>query len=481
MMRCIARDHCYSPEMLRFLGVLTAIVLAGCASGGGETTPGADSSVIPGADGGPGDGGTDGVVPGCDPTADTCPPSQYCSAVTKSCLEGCRLDTGCPSAKPHCDVLSHQCVGCLTTDQCPTGQACSDHVCVPGCSTTRPCDAGGTCCAGACVDVKSNAENCSACAAKCVAKNGIPVCTGGTCSIGDCGTAFADCNKKYDDGCEVVLDNDPKNCGKCGVVCGSANGSASCAAGACKIACAPDFGNCNGKLDDGCEVDLRTDPKNCGKCGAAPVEVCNGVDDDCDGKPDEAFACVRGSATRACTASCGSAGTQACSDTCTLSSCNPPAETCNATDDDCNGLCDDLDGCRKGIHRSYSATTGEHFYTDSSVEAACCGFALEFTNYYYLYTSTAPGLTPFYRCYGGSPGTHLYTTDASCEGVASMEGSMGFIATTPRCGSTPLYKLYRAVNNDHFYTTSDGERASASAGGYVDQGIIGYVWTGPRG
>ena len=458
-----------------------ALAIGGCASGGGDTpTSAGDSSVASDTDAAKSDAGFDSAIPGCDPATDTCPPSQYCSAVTRTCLDGCRLDIGCPSAKPHCDVLSHTCAGCLTTDQCPAGQACSDHLCVAGCSATRPCDAGSTCCGGACVDVKTNSENCGGCGTKCAVKNGTAACSAGACTIGDCGTAFADCDKKYDDGCEVVLANDPKNCGKCGAVCASTNGTASCGGGACAIACAAGFGNCNGKPDDGCEVDLRRDPKNCGTCGASPTETCNGLDDDCDGKPDQTFACVRGTPAKSCATTCGTTGTQSCSDTCALSGCVPPGETCNASDDDCNGACDDLDGCRKGINRSYSPATGEHFYTDSSVEAACCGFTVEYANYYYLYASSAPGLVPFYRCWGGSPGTHLYTTDPGCDGLATMEGAMGFIATAPTCGATPLYKMYRAANNDHFYTTSDAERSSA-LGSYVDQGIVGYVWTGPRG
>jgi hypothetical protein len=405
------------------------VLVLGCASGGGDSAPTGpvDSSIGPGTDGAAGDGDAklDAIFSGCDPATDTCPPSQYCSAVTRTCLEGCRLDAGCPSAKPHCDVLSHTCAACLTTDQCPSGQACSDHACVPACSATRPCDAGGTCCSGACVDVKANAENCGACGTKCAAKNGTAACSAGTCAIGACADGFADCDKKYDDGCEVVLASDPNDCGKCGAVCGSIHGTASCTSGACGISCAPSFGDCNGRADDGCEVDLRTDPKNCGKCGVAP------------------------------------------------------SETCNVADDDCNGACDDLDGCRKGINRSYDGSTGEHFYTDSASEAVCCGFTLEYANFYYLYVSSAPGLVPFYRCYGGSPGRHFYTTDAGCEGIATVEAPMGFIATSAVCGATPLYRMYRAINNDHFYTTSDAERAAAS--GYVDQGIAGYVWTGPRG
>ena len=122
------------------LGVLAlaATTLAACANGGGDPASGIEDSSTPGKDSGASDAKLDALFPGCDPAVDTCAPSQYCSAVTKSCLDGCHLDTGCPATKPHCEVLTHQCVACLKNEDCPSGQACSDHVCVAGCSATRP-------------------------------------------------------------------------------------------------------------------------------------------------------------------------------------------------------------------------------------------------------------------------------------------------------------------------------------------------------
>ena len=147
-------------------------------------------------------------------------------------------------------------------------------------------------------------------------------------------------------------------------------------------------------------------------------------------------------------------------------------ETCNTTDDDCDGTCDGA-SCRVGVHRSVGG--GEHFYTTSAAEAACCGFTVEFYDYYRLYTAQLGNLIPFYRCalFGGK---HLYTADVNCEGAGTNEGAMGYIAPSPICGSTPLYRLYYAATGDHFYTTSDSERASAIAGGHVDEGTVGYVW-----
>lgn len=233
-----------------------------------------------------------------------------------------------------------------------------------------------------------------------------------------------------------------------------------------------------------------------GSGGACTAEVCNGLDDDCNGMVDDHL-------TRACSTSCGS-GTQSCSggqwgacsateprscmnySTCkTEQQCIPscagaPNESCNLEDDDCNGKCDENANCRVGVYRSYKSSSGEHFYTTSASEAACCGFTVEFSNYYYLYKSSAPGLVPFYRCLLAS-GMHFYTTSSNCEGAAgsNKESTLGYIAKSATCGAVPLYRLSKS-NGDHFYTTSSTERQKAiSSNGYKDEGTAGYVWKGP--
>ncbi len=74
---------------------------------------------------------------------------------------------------------------------------------------------------------------------------------------------------------------------------------------------------CNG-LDDDCDLEVDEGVRNsCGECGPQPVELCNGQDDDCDGLVDEG-ACV----------------------------CDPSGggfwrvETCDGTDEDCDGVVD---------------------------------------------------------------------------------------------------------------------------------------------
>jgi hypothetical protein len=90
---------------------------------------------------------------------------------------------------------------------------------------------------------------------------------------------------------------------------------------------------CNG-LDDDC--DGLVDEGACTSCPGT-VEICNNMDDDCDGKVDEDLQRPCGSNVGICTPGteiCTAGVWGACSGT------GPQQETCNGLDDDCDGVVD---------------------------------------------------------------------------------------------------------------------------------------------
>jgi hypothetical protein len=196
-----------------------------------------------------------------------------------------------------------------------------------------PCVGGETLCAGVCVDLGSDARNCGRCGNACSEEQ---VCADGACSS-QCGEGRTDCG-----GSCVDTSSDVLHCGRCDNACPAPpHATAACTAGTCGFDCLPGWSDINGEAADGCEEPCEV---------TSPEEVCNGLDDNCDGTVDEGFPCPRGRQT-SCTTTCGSTGLGLCSESCALpgpGDCDPPAETCNGLDDDCDGAPDDGFACSAG-------------------------------------------------------------------------------------------------------------------------------------
>jgi hypothetical protein len=135
---------------------------------------------------------------------------------------------------------------------CSIGYASCDNSVANGCET----------------NTNNDVNNCGTCAHVCPSNHGTASCTSGVCAI-SCAPGYSDCNGIASDGCETATGGDINNCGGCGNVCPSGNGTPSCVNGTCALACAAGYSDCDGNKSNGCETSTGTDPKNCGGCGMA--------------------------------------------------------------------------------------------------------------------------------------------------------------------------------------------------------------------
>jgi len=116
-----------------------------------------------------------------------------------------------------------------------------------------------------CHDLRTDNANCGSCGHAC---SGGQVCTSGTCTCMLGTTLCGDCTQ---------LDRDPFNCGSCGHVCSFPNAHAYCEGGSCHLGgCAAGHGNPDGVETNGCECSVTN----------GGVEICDGIDNDCNGLTD---------------------------------------------------------------------------------------------------------------------------------------------------------------------------------------------------
>jgi len=201
-----------------------------------------------------------------------CPMGQYCDPDSDACAPGCDDAGDCPGGV--CDIASHTCVACLDNTQCDLGTVCKDGECVAGCDAQQPCNAGLACCSDTCVDPLGDPLNCGGCDLPCpVPANAAATCTMGACGMGACAPGFTNCDGDIQNGCEV-------------------QGSCKCTPGE-QVACytgpegTKDVGICKSGLQT-CNA-MGTGFGACeGQVLPGPVDICsNGLDDDCDGVKDE--------------------------------------------------------------------------------------------------------------------------------------------------------------------------------------------------
>jgi hypothetical protein len=192
----------------------------------------------------------------------------HCGACGNSCpreVDGAGIDPslhmyyGCVASKcgrPKCDPGWADCDGdpgngCETNlvsedncascgNACAAGQQCARSLDTPDLILGCMCPPGLTFCGwgryGSCVDTTSDSRNCGGCDIFCIPpefRTTVESCVAGMCKI-ECTTGRADCNGNAVDGCEVNIDSDPRNCGGCGIVCDAIAGQA-CVQGRCVV------------------------------------------------------------------------------------------------------------------------------------------------------------------------------------------------------------------------------------------------------
>jgi hypothetical protein len=358
---------------------------------------------------------------------DHCTLGQRCMG--NQCVPGCDAARGCMAGQTCCDggcvdirTNTGNCGGCgmtcavnNATPACLVG-ACSVGSCAPGfgdcdsapangceidtrvtlthcgaCNNACPARANATptCAAGACgflcdagfddcdgdasngceADTRVSTAHCGACGTVCATRaNAATTCVAGACGFA-CDAGFRDCDGDASNGCEVDIRTSTTHCGSCGMACAMlASGAPVCSAGACGVACELGFGNCDGVLANGCEVDTRVTVTHCGMCGTVcPARAgatstcaagacgfaCNAGFADCDMNP--ANGCEVD--TRTSTAHCG-----VCGNRCSFASAAP---TCAA------GVCG-LGACASGFGNCNS-TPGDGCEVDITTSTTHCG------------------------------------------------------------------------------------------------------------
>ncbi|MBN1763964.1 MAG: hypothetical protein JW860_01800 [Sedimentisphaerales bacterium] len=117
-------------------------------------------------------------------------------------------------------------------------------------------------------DIAGDPNNCSACGYVCNLSHATAGCEDANCVVLECQDNWDDCDEISLNGCEVDLDTDPDNCGTCDYVCNLPHAINACEEGECTVGdCQTSWGDCDEISSNGCEVNVWSDVDNCGSCG----------------------------------------------------------------------------------------------------------------------------------------------------------------------------------------------------------------------
>jgi hypothetical protein len=293
------------------------------------------------AGGGAGAGGMGGGIVLCDPNSAERQTDPFNCG---TCLNNCTAPNSTPDCVNGACVIT--CVGDFVDADKKASNGCE---CEPTNGGVETCDGLDNNCNGMVdegFDFQNDIDNCGTCNHRCFYPFAKASCVMGTCQQGACLDGF--------------YDRDP-NVPGCETACQKTNGGVEICDGL--------DNDCNGMIDDNVQAATIT-CKSMGVCaGTTPTctgqggwvckytspsyqdledtaKGCDGLDNDCDGKTDEAFQI--GGACAVGTGPCAGTGVWACNaqktdHTCVGSMKTPGVEVCNGKDDDCDGEVDELD------------------------------------------------------------------------------------------------------------------------------------------
>jgi hypothetical protein len=402
-----------------------------------------------------------GTNKNCAFCGDTCAlPNSNSQCTMMGNMEVCDLNS-CNPGYQNCDMIAaNGCETNTTTDAnncdscgnvCPSGPhstpVCNGSVCAIVCDPGfLDCDKDPT--NGCEVNGNSDLGNCGTCGDACITPNATPSCTSGQCAIAVCNTGYADCDTKVPDGCEVNIQSDPNNCGTCGDICSTPHATPACTNQVCSIgACAPGYLDCDGKVSDGCEINGGADVTNCGTCGNV-CAVANGSPT-CTGGACAILSCNPGFQD------CDHKATDGCevntnTNTANCGSCGSPCITPNATPSCANGMCG-IASCNPGFANcDGSVTDGCEINTlNDANNCGGCGMKCNLPNAVAACTNgmcTVAVCSPGFTDCDGSPTNGCETNtagdanncgscNAKCELMNATAGCSGGMCTVATCAS----------------------------------------------
>ena len=425
------------------------------------------------------------------------------NGVTQSCYTGASGTAGVGVCHAGSQACTAGAWGACTGQAVPSTEICNslDDNCngFVDEGLTQSCYAGptGTAGVGLC---HSGSQSCSS--------GAWTTCTGQVLPVAEtCNNRDDDCNGLIDNGVTQVCYSGPagtRTVGACrdGLSTCSAGTWGSCAGQVVPAAevCNGIDDDCDGVIDDGTTVVCYTGPAGTNGVGVChggtqmctggalsltcagqvvpSVEVCDGLDNDCNGSVDDGLgttSCGVG-ACRTTVTNCVAGVTQTCTPLAAT------AEICDGLDNDCNGLVDDVTrSCYTGPSgtNSVGICHGGTQACSAGVWGSCAGQVLPATETCNNIDDDCSGVVddPFRAPSGCVPSTEVCDhVDNDCNGIIDDVSTLG----TSACPALSCYTILRAgrsVGDGLYYLDPDGAGAHAAFQAYCDMTTNGGGWT----